>query len=252
MRGRWCFTAVVVAILGCCGVATAEPGLSNKVYSPYVKKGVTELELRAGRLTGGPLDGEQSAVVEFSRGLNDRFSLGVLAEFEQHAGEAKKLDAFAIEGVAYLGQIPGLGVDVGGYVEYEQRIHNESGVAEAKLLLARRSGAFEGLLNLIVEKPLTDRPGEDDAEFSYAAQATWDVGHDLRLGGQAFGDLGTDRSFGGRQAHYLGPVVQWEIRPAWLKGGELEFEGAYLLPVGTARHDTNGQVRFVIEFERRF
>jgi hypothetical protein len=251
MRGRWCFAAVAIAALAWSGAA-AEPGLSNKVYSPYVKKGVTEVEVRAGRLTGGPLDREQAAVVEFEHGVSDRLSLAILAEFEQHAGEQRKLDALAVEGVAYLGQIPGLGVDIGSYVEYEQRIHNESGVAEAKLLLAKRSGAFEGLLNLIAHRPLSDRPGEHDTQFGYAAQATRDVGHNLRLGGQAFGDLGTNRRFGGRQAHYLGPVAQWEVRPAWLKGGELEFEGAYLLPVGTAADDTNGQVRFVVEYERRF
>lgn len=252
MRGRWRFVAVAAVVLGWAGAAGAEPGLSNKVYAPYIRKGVTEVELRGGRLTGGPLDGEQAAVVELERGVSDRLSLAVLAEFEQHAGEAKKLDALAVEGVVYLGQIPGLGVDVGGYLEYEQRIHNESGVAEAKLLLAKRSGSFEGLLNLIAQRPLSDRPGQHDTQFGYAAQGTWDVGHNLRLGGQAFGDLGTDRSFGGRQAHYLGPVAQWEIRPAWLNHAELEFEGAYLLPVGTARDDTNGQVRFVVEYERRF
>lgn len=252
MRVRWCFAAVAAAVLVNSGAAMAEPGLSNVVYSPYVKKGVTEVELRAGRLTGGPLNGEQAAVVELEHGVSDRVSLAILAEFEHHAGEARKLDAIAVEGVAYFGQIPGLGVDVGGYLEYEQRIHNESGVAEAKLLLAKRSGAFEGLLNLIAHRPLSDRAGEHDTEFAYAAQATWDVGANARLGGQAFGDLGTNRSFGGRQPHYLGPVVQWEVRPAWLKGGELEFEGAYLLPIGTARHDTNGQVRFVVEYERRF
>lgn len=234
------------------GPVWAEPGLANQVYRPYVKKGVTEVEVRAGRLTGGPLDGEQAAVVEFEQGVNDRLSLAVLAEFEQHAGEQRKLDALAVEGVAYLGQIPGLGVDVGGYVEYEQRIHNESGVLEGKLLLAKRSGGFEGLLNLIAAKALTDKPGEDDTEFGYAAQATWEVRQGLRFGGQAFGDLGTDHSFGGRHAHYLGPVAHWEVRPAWLKGGELEFEGAYLLPVGTARDDADGQVRFVMEYERRF
>jgi len=247
----WGVAAAVLA-LGWAGAAGAEPGLANKVYSPYVGNGVTEVEVRAGRLTGGPLDGEQAAVVEVERGVNDRLSLAVLAEFEQHAGEERKLDALAVEGVAYLGQVPGLGVDVGGYLEYEQRIHNESGVLEAKLLLAKRIGAFEGLVNLIAQKPLTDRPGEGDTDFGYAAQATWDVGHRLRLGGQAFGDLGTDRGLGGRRAHYLGPVVQWETRPAWLKGGELEFEAAYLVPAGAARAGTDGQLRFVVEVERRF
>lgn len=249
---RWCFATGVISALAASSGAAAEPGLANKVYSPYVRKGVTEVEVRAGRLAGGPLDGEQAAVVEFEHGVSDRLSLAVLAEFEQHAGEQKKLDAIAVEGVAYLGQIPGIGVDIGSYVEYEQRIHNESGVLEGKLLMAKRSGPFEGLLNLIAQKPLTDRPGEGDTEFGYAAQGTWDVGHNIRLGGQAFGDLGTDHSFGGRHGHYLGPVAQWEVRPAWLKGGELEFEGAYLLPAGTARNETDGQVRFMVEYERRF
>ena len=157
--------ATLALAIGWTGVAWAEPGLANKVYSPYVKNGVTEVEVRAGRLTGGPLDGEQAAVVELERGVSDRLSLAVLAEFEQHAGDESKLDALAVEGVAYLGQIPGVGVDVGGYLEYEQRIHNESGVLEGKLLLAKQSGAFEGLLNLIAAEALTDKPGEDDTEF---------------------------------------------------------------------------------------
>jgi hypothetical protein len=234
------------------GPAAAEPGLANQVYSPYVKKGVTELELRAGRLNGGALDGESAAVVELEHGVSDRLSLAVLGEFERHAGEKSKLDAVAIEGVAYLGQIPGIGVDVGGYLEYEQRIHNESGVLEGKLLLAKQSGRFETLVNLIAERPLTDKADDRETEFGYAAQTTFDMGGNLRVGGQAFGELGTSDSFGGRQAHYLGPMASWELRPAWMKGGEVELEAAYLLPVGTARREADNQVRFRIEFEKRF
>src|SRR5690349_13510712 len=161
----WGAVAAIGLALGWTATASAEPGLANKVYSPYVKRGVTEVEVRGGRLTGGPLDGEQAAVVELEHGFTDRLSLAVLAEFEQHAGEDKKVDAVAVEGVAYLGQIPTIGVDVGGYLEYEQRIHNESGVLEGKLLLAKRSGGFEGLLNLIATKALTNKPDEDDTEF---------------------------------------------------------------------------------------
>ena len=252
MRGGARAAAFAVALaVTLAGTASAQ-GLSNKVYSPYVQKGVDEIELRAGRLNGGPLDGEQAAVVELERGVSDRLSLAVLAEFEQHAGEGKKLDAIAVEGVVYLGQIPGAGIDVGGYLEYEQRIHNESGVLEGKVLLAKRVGEFEALLNLIASKPLTDRPGEGDTAFGYAAQAAFGVGGGLRLGAQAFGSLGTSRGLGGRRGHYAGPVVGWELRPAWMKGGEVELEAAYLLPVGTARADASDQLRFVVEFERRF
>lgn len=252
--GRWGLAAGVAALaMGWAGWAAADPvGLANKVYDPYVKKGVTELELRGGRLTGGPLDGEQAAVVELERGVSDRLSLALVGEFEQHAGEKAKLDSIGVEGVAYLGQIPGLGVDVGVYLEYEQRLHNESGVVEAKLLLAKREGPFEGLLNLISRTPLTDRPGQKASTFGYAAQGTVDAAPGLKLGLQAFGELGSSDRLGGRLGHYLGPVANWELRPAWMKGGELELEAAYLLPLGTARQDTDGQVRLMVEFERKF
>jgi hypothetical protein len=250
MRRTFGLSAAIL-MLSFGGAASAEPGLANKVYSPYILNGVTEVAVRGGRLNGGPLDGESAAIVEVEHGFSDRLSLAVLSEFEHHAGEKTKLDALALEGVAYVGQIPRIGIDVGAYLEYEQRIHNESGVLEAKLLLAKRTGSFEGLLNLILDKPLTDRPGEDDTGFGYAAQGTLDVGGNLRLGVQAFGDLGTDRHFGGRHAHYVGPVAQWELRPAGL-AGELEFEAAYLLPAGTARDDADGQLRFMVEWERRF
>ena len=231
--------------------ARAEPGLANQVYSPYVKKGVTELEFRGGRLNGGALDGESAGIAELERGISDRVSLAVVAEFEHHAGGETKLDALGLEGKLYLGQIPGLGIDVGGYVEYEQRLNNESGVAEVKLLLAKQAGPFEGVMNLIARRPLTDKPGEDLATFGYAAQLTRGAGHGTRLGLQAFGDLGNEQKLGGRQSHYLGPMIRWEGR---LGGGpsELELEVAYLLPLGAARRETDGQVRMSLAWERKF
>jgi hypothetical protein len=250
MKG-WMVAAALGASLAA-APAWAEPGLANKVYSPYVKKGVTELEVRGGRINGGELDGESGAVVELEQGVSDRVSLAVVAEFERHAQEASKLDSLAVEGVAYLGQIPGIGVDVGGYLEYEQRIHNESGVLEGKLLLAKRVGRFETLVNFIADRPLTNKPEDQVTEFGYAAQTTIDAAYNARFGVQAFGDLGTDKSFGGRQAHYLGPVAQWELHPGGPKAGELELEAAYLLPAGAASDEANGQFRFVVEFEKRF
>ncbi|MDB5418358.1 MAG: hypothetical protein JWP50_1777 [Phenylobacterium sp.] len=238
-------------MIGWPGAAVAAPGLANQVYSPFVEKGVTELEVRGGRLTGGAANGDSAAVVEVEHGVTDRLSLAVLAEFEDQPGARRKLDAVAVEGVADLGQVPGTGVDVGAYLEYEQRIHNESGVVEAKLLLARPFGPVQGLLNVIARQALTNRPGEGAMAFGYAAQGTVDAGHDLRVGLQAFGDLGTSRAPGGRQGHFVGPVVRWEGRPGWAPG-ELELEAAYLLPVGTARHDADGQVRFAVAWGKRF
>lgn len=253
MRFRAELAATIAAIwLGWAGAAAADPpGLGNAVYSPYVKSGVTEVELRGGRLTGGTENGSSGAVVEVELGLNDRLSLAVVGEFEDAPGEARKLDSVGLEAVAYLGQVPGLDVDVGGYLEYEQRIHAESGVLEGKILLARAFGPVETRLNLIAEQPLTDKPGEGATGFGYAAEATAPVNGALRLGLQAFGDLGTTRNLGGRREHYLGPVARWEIHPS-RSVGELEFEAAYLFPLGAARDQADGQARFGIEWEKLF
>lgn len=247
----WAFMGAALALGASGGGAWAAPGLANKVYEPYVKNGVTEVELRSGRLTGGGASGESATVLELSHGFSDRLSLGVLAEFEDQPGVAARTDAVGLEAVAYLGQIPKLGVDVGAYLEYEQRLHNESGLLEAKLLFAKQADPVQGLFNLILEQPLTDRDGEGLMEVEYAAQATVDAGHKLKLGAQAFGDIGTTGAFGGRQEHYAGPIAKWETYPSWLPG-ELELEAAYLFPLGSARDETDGQVRFVIEYEHRF
>lgn len=244
--------AAGLAALAWAGAAAAdEPGLGNALDTPYVKNGMTEVDVHGARLTGRSDNGASGLIVELEHGFSDRLSLALLAEFEDGVGERRKLDAVGLEAVAYLGQIPRLGVDVGGYLEYEQRIHNESGVLEGKLLLARQFGPVEALLNVIAEQPLTNRDGEGAMGFGYAAEATADVGRDVRVGVQAFGDLGTNRSFGGRQDHFVGPVVRWEVRP-WTRAGEFELEAAYLFAAGAARHDSDGQVRIGLEWEKRF
>lgn len=246
-----CVAAALAIGLISTSAAQAEPGLGGKVYDPYIKNGVWEIETRAGQLQGGALDGEAAAVVELEKGINDRISLALVGEFEKHVGEKRKFDSIGVEMVTYLGQLPG-GIDVGGYLEYEQRIHNESGVGEAKLLLAKTSGNFQGLVNLIGEKAFNNLPSERYAEYSYAASATWEVIPRLRAGVEAFGDLGTRQRLGGYQPHYVGPKVFWESRPEWLQGAEIEFEAAYLFAAGSARDETNGQARLMVELEKRF
>ena len=245
-------SAAIALCLALAGHAAAEPGLGNKVYDPYVRNGVTEVEIRSAGLSGGARSGDLSSVVELEKGLSDRVSLAVLGEFEKHPHEAAKLDAVALEAVVYVGQVPKLGVDVGLYLEYEQRLHNESGVGEAKLLLAKNLDRFQVRLNLIANHPFTNRPHENVTQFGYATSATWELTPRLRAGAEAFGNLGTNTLLGGRNAHYVGPTAQWEIRPDWLRGGEIEIQGGYLFAAGAARTYTDGQLRLNVEFERRF
>ncbi len=240
----------VVATAAWSGVASAEPGLGGKVYDPYVLNGVTELELRGGSLTGGSASGASAGTLELEHGLNDRVSVALLANFVDEPGSRRKLDAVALESVVYLGQIPKLGVDAGLYFEYGHPVHGGPDTGEMKLLLAKNVDRFQGLLNLVAERPLSGRNGVE-TEFSYAASATWQTVGNLRLGAEAFGDLGTDHHLGGRQAHYVGPVAHWSARPSWLPA-ELEVQVGYLFAAGAARDYTDGQTRLLIALERRF
>jgi hypothetical protein len=253
MRGVvWAACAAAgLATVAWASAASAAPGLKSKVETPYVESGVTEVELRGGRFTSGDAEGESGAAIEIEHGVNDRLSLAVVGEFEDEAGERRRLESVGVEARGYLGQVPGLGLDVGGYLEYEQRVHAESGVLEGKLLLARQFGPVETLLNLIAEQPLTGKSGQGATEFGYAAEASAPVRDNVRLGVQAFGDLGTNRAFGASQPHFIGPMARWTLHPSHAVG-ELELEASYLFAAGAARHDTDGQVRFALEWEKRF
>src|SRR5882724_9874039 len=123
--------AGLVSLLGC-GVAMADPRLDEKVYSPYILNGVAEFETRAGREVGGPLDGQTTTVLEAEYGLNDRISLALVGAIANEPGVSTRFTSIGLEGVAYLGRIPGIGVDTGLYLEYSRGLNSEDDAAEAK------------------------------------------------------------------------------------------------------------------------
>lgn len=230
--------------------ALAAPGLGDKVYGAQLEEGVTEVEMRYGRLTGDAADGEDAAVLEIAHNFSDKFSLGVLMETEREPHEGRKVEAFAIESIGHLGRIDALDLDVALYGEYEV-VRNGADVIEAKLLLERDKGPFNARLNLVVEKEL--EKGEH-VEFGYAASADWAAFGEFRIGAEAFGELGSTRDFLPREEHFAGPMIRTEIEhlPGKGDGGELEIEAGYLFALGSARDETNGQFRLVLEYEFRF
>lgn len=244
--------AALAALLSLTAAAArADPRLDEKVYSPYVLNGVTEFEARVGREVGGPLDGQTTTVLEIEHGFNDRISLAIVGALANEPGVSTRFNGIGVEGIGYLGRIPGVGVDTGLYLEYKHGLKGEDDVAEAKLLLAKTEGRFQGLLNLIVERPLGVPAGEGFAEYGYAASATWQAVGALRLGVEAFGDLGSDRAFLGRQGAYIGPQMKWEGRPRF-SSVEIDIDAGWLAAVGPARGEAGSQFRFGVELERRF
>jgi hypothetical protein len=245
--------AALVLVLGACasGAAFADPRLDEKVYSPYIENGMTEFEVRTARQVGGAGEGQATTVVEGEYGLNDRVSLAVVGGIDTARGAGSHFNSIGVEGVVYLGQIPAVGVDTGLYLEYGHGLNGEEDVLEGKLLFAKTSGRFQGLLNLIVERPLGGPPEEKQGFYGYAASATWQTVGNLRLGVEAFGDLGSDHSPLGRQGAYVGPQVKWEGKPRF-SPVDIVLDAGWLVPVGPDRAEANSQFRVGVELERRF
>ena len=227
--------------------AAAAPGLGEKVYGATVEKGVSEIEVRYGRLAGDQADGEDGAVVELSHGFSNRFYGGVLLEFEREAGQRRRLEAVGLEGIMAVGRIKAIDTDVAVYGEYDG-VREGADKVETKLLFEHRKGSFDGRLNLVAEKEL--KRGSP-VELGYAASADWKLVGDLRGGIEGFGELGSTRRFLPRAEHFVGPMVKAELEH--LPGrGELEIEAGYLFALGAARDETNGQARLLLEYEFRF
>jgi hypothetical protein len=249
-RTTWASAAILMSMMA--APAMADPRLDEKVYSPYIENGVLEVETRWGQEFGpGALKGARTEFTEVEYGVNDRFSLAAVGQIERTPGGDRLVGA-GLEGVYYLGQIPKLGVDVGTYLEYKKGVNGEHDAGEAKLLFAKNIGRFQGLFNFIVERPFGAPRGEDFAAYGYAASATWRTIGPLRLGVEAFGDLGDDHGILGRtQGAYLGPQVKWEAKPRFLPV-EVAVDAGWLAPVGASRPEAASQARISLEFEKRF
>ena len=240
--------AAAAVLLGALSApAFGAPGVGEKVYGATVEKGVSEVEFRYGRLTGGEADGEDGAVIELSHGFSDRFYGGALFEFEREPGQERRLEAVGAEGIFALGHVKAIDTDVALYGEYEA-VRGGADKVETKLLLQHRRGPFDGRLNLIAEKSL--KSGEP-VEFGYAASADWKLVDDFRGGIEAFGELGSTHKLLPRAEHFMGPMVKTEIEH--LPGrGELEIEAGYLFALGASRDETHGQARLLLEYEFHF
>ncbi len=234
----------VMAAICLSGTAHAAPGLAAEVYGATVEQGETEFEARYGRLHGngpsGSANGEDALRLEAAYGVTHNFRLGVVGEFARAPGGPRRADSASIEAIYALGKAGG--IDVAVYGEYEVGFLGPDKI-ETKLLLQRRTGPWDLRLNLIGKKALT---AGERVELGYAASADIAVVEDVRLGMQAYGDLGTFRRFALRHEHYAGPVVKFEIEGL---GPEVGVELGYLFALGAATDSSDGQFHLRLEFE---
>ncbi|MFI4976776.1 MAG: hypothetical protein ACHP84_19765 [Caulobacterales bacterium] len=252
MSRNWLACAVALFAALAAHAALADPRLDEVVYSPYVENHEFELETRYAQESGGPLGGADTLVLETEYGFTDRFSLALVSALTRQPGEQSRFTKVGLEGVSYLGAIPNLGVDAALYLEYAKGLNGQTDGAEAKLLLAKTSGRFQGLFNFIVERPFSGPRDEQFAAYGYAASATWRAVGNLRLGLEAFGDLGDDHGFLTRsEGAYVGPQLKWEGRPTG-SPVEIDVDAGWLAAVGANQREGRGQARLAVELEHVF
>lgn len=237
---RKLIAATAAALVLPAAPALAAPGLGEEVYGATVESGELEAEARWDSLAGGPDDGEDALVLEAAYGVNDRLRLGIRSEFEKEPGLSREAEAMSLEAIYALGKAGG--IDFAVYGEYEIAFNGADKI-ETKLLMQRRTGPWDLRLNLIGEKVLK---GGNKVELSYAASADVEAMDEVRVGVEAFGDLGTFSRFMPHAEHFAGPYVSTEIEGL---GPELELKAGYLFAIGKARDDTDGQVRLALEME---
>jgi len=224
--------------------AHAAPGLGDEVYGATVSKGEVEAEIRYGRLGGGTDHGEDATKLELGYGVSDSFRLAMVGEFEKEPGQPRKADSVAIEAIYELGNLGGKqgGVDFALYGEYEIGFLGPDKL-ETKLLVQHHKGPWDLRLNLIAAKPLASGA---PVELGYAMSADVETLGEVRLGVQAYGELGTFSRFAPHAEHFAGPVVKFEIEGL---DHELGLELGYLFALGKAKDDTDGQMRMKLEME---
>ena len=251
MTNKAAITEMLAPILAFAMAAPAlagSPGMGGEVYGATVEKGEVELEARYGRLTVGPNPGEDVLKLEAGYGVSDRFRIGVVGEFGKEPGNSRKLNAASIEAIYTLGQTGG--INFAAYAEYEFAFDGPDEI-EAKLLMQHRSGPWDLRLNLIAGKEMA---AGAPVELGYAASADVAVAKPLRLGVEAYGNLGRFSQFGPAAEHYAGPIARIRLTTSDPDGdgddhGGLGLSVGYLFALGATRNTANGQLHMKLEME---
>ena len=149
-------------------LALASPGTAhaeNKVYSPVVHYGEYSIEARGntaidrGNHATDELDNQK---YELEYGVTDYWQTALVAEFNRNAGESFHHDVTAWENILQLFPQGEAWIDSAVYLEYEVGARNAADDnIESKLLLEKQLGNFVATANLIVEKTVGTRAGDE-------------------------------------------------------------------------------------------
>jgi hypothetical protein len=157
--------------------------------------------------------------LELETGLTERWDLALYNVLRSDRGGSTRYEAVQLESRYRLSQPGEWAVDPVLYLELKKEFLDDKPLAvEGKLILARDFRAWNLSLNLGTEQEFLAGGGHE-AEYGFAAGASYEFAPALRLGAEVFGDA--TRPDGQPWEHHLwaGPVVSVAWSRFWLAVG---------------------------------
>ena len=243
-----------LALLGCGIILQPDPAYAGfKVYSPYVHKGEAELEWRGNYDNDDDdkaKDGEQQQKLAVGYGVTDRWFTEVYGEIEREAqaSEDRDWDATAIEWENRF-QLTDPGayfVDIGVLASYEVSLEGDTpDAAEVGLLLAKDTGKFTHLANILFEKEVgSDSEGGVEYGINWSSRYRYNEYFEPGIEIYSnFGKLDKNESFN-EQDHRIGPAAYGKLCD------NVYYDVGYLIGASDAAPD--GTFKWVLEYERHF
>jgi high-affinity iron transporter len=221
---------------------------SKKVYAPYVEKGEVELEWRGGYKIDDESDvnGSWKQKLALGYGVTDYWFTEVYGEVE-HDGASDgntELTAIEWENKFQLTQPGEYFVDLGALVEYVHFLEDDGAdKLEGKLLIAKDTGNFTHLANLVVEREVGDN-SEDETEYGAAWSTRYRYSPKFEPGIEIYSDFGDFDNDFDEQGHQIGPVAYGQLTE------HVAYDAGVLFGVSDAAPDA--ELKAIIEYEWRF
>ncbi|RMG44857.1 MAG: hypothetical protein D6719_01140 [Candidatus Dadabacteria bacterium] len=212
----------------------------DKIYSPVVHEGETEVEWR-GKYQADP-SGDMKNKLEVGKAWTDRFSNSLILEVNKQEGEEFKATELALENVYQLFEQGKYWLDAGLYFEIGADLTgNDSHKLEGKLLLEKGGTDYLSRANIIVERKVGGGASDEtEGEFAFSLRSR--LGQHFEPGFEWFSEIEDLKKWGSfdEQEHFIGPAVYGRYGFFW-------YELAYLFGVSDEAPD--GVLRWTFEYE---
>ncbi len=217
------------------------------VYSPYVVKGQSEIELRAATFRDSSLvlDDLNGQVLSVAHSFTGWWKTELyLGEYLQLPRQPSNLMAYELENTFQLAPSGKYWADPGFLLSYEFTTHNGGPNAlEFGPLFEKRSGRFVQRLNLIWEKEI-GTGAQRNYEFRSAYSLSYQIRPWLQPGLEAY--FHPSDTSPGTSVYQLGPVIYGEY--AYGAGNELEYSAGVVFGMNPSAPDMTYMLRLEYEF----